>query len=79
MLLSLIIFLEASFRRQLVRLVSSITVGLAIVSSLILFFQFFWDVVIAVTVLAGAYIMWENLRERLPAYTNAWNAVKAAN
>lgn len=24
-------------------------------------------------------LLWENLRERLPAYTNAWNAVKAAN
>jgi len=24
-------------------------------------------------------LLWENLRERLPAYTNAWNGVKAAN
>lgn len=24
-------------------------------------------------------LLWENLRDRLPAYTNAWNAVKAAN
>ena len=24
-------------------------------------------------------LLWENLRDRLPAYTNAWNGVKAAN
>lgn len=24
-------------------------------------------------------LLWENLRDRLPAYTNTWNAVKAAN
>ncbi len=62
-LLSLIIFLEASFRRQLVSLVSSVTIGLAIVSGLVLLFQFFWDIVIALTVVVSAYIMWENLRE----------------
>lgn len=62
-LLSVIIFVEASFRRQLARLVDSVTVALAIVATLVLLFQFFWQIVVVAVILAGGYIMWENLRE----------------
>jgi len=62
-LLSVIIFVEASFRRQLARLVDAVTIALSIVAALILLFQFFWNIVIVAVILAGGYIMWENLHE----------------
>ena len=62
-LVSLGIFIEAGFRRQLVRLASRFTILLAIVAALILLVEFFWEIVVAAVVLAGGYIIWENLRE----------------
>ncbi len=62
-LISVIVFVEASFRRQLARLVDSLTIGLAIVAALVLLFEFFWQIVVVLVVLAGAYIMIDNLRE----------------
>jgi hypothetical protein len=62
-MISLLIFIEAGFRHQLSRLINSLTVGLAIVSALILLFEFFWPIVVVAVLAAGAYIMWENLRE----------------
>src|SRR5262249_30739289 len=40
-LLSVILFVEASFRRQLARLVDAVTIALSIVAALVLIFQFF--------------------------------------
>jgi hypothetical protein len=62
-LLSVIIFVEASFRRQLARLVDAVTITLSIVAAVVLLFQFFWNIVILAVILAGGYIMWENLHE----------------
>jgi hypothetical protein len=62
-LVSVIIFVEAGFRRQLARLVDSLSIALAIVAALVLFVQWFWEITIAAVVIAGTYIMWENLRE----------------
>jgi hypothetical protein len=62
-LLSLLTFIEAGFRRRLTQLVTSVTIALAIVTTLILLFDFFWPIVIISVLLAGSYIMWENLRE----------------
>jgi hypothetical protein len=42
-----IIFIESGFRRQLTRLIASVTVGLAIVSAFILIYQFFWPIIVA--------------------------------
>lgn len=58
-----IIFIESGFRRQLTRLVASVTVGLAIVCALILIYQFFWQILVATVLLGGLYILWENIRE----------------
>ena len=60
---SLIVFIESGFRRQLPHLITSVTIGLAIVSALVLLFEFFWPMVIIVVLLAGGYMMSENLRE----------------
>lgn len=62
-LISAIVFVEAGFRRQLAQLVSSVTIGLALVCALILVFEFFWEIVIVSVLVAGGYIMWENWRE----------------
>jgi hypothetical protein len=62
-LVSLMVFVEASFRRQLARLVTSLTIGLAFVATLILVYDFFWQIVVVAALLTGGYIIWENLRE----------------
>jgi len=62
-LISVFVFVEASFRRQLPRLVSSVTVGLTVVATLVVLYEFFWEIVVLGVVTAGAYLMWENLRE----------------
>ncbi len=62
-LTALLIFVEAGFRRQLPQLISSVTNALALVAALILLFEFFWEAVIVAVLVAGTYIMWENVRE----------------
>jgi hypothetical protein len=63
MLFAVFIFIEAGFRRQLPRLVSSVTIALATIAAFVIVFEFFWQIVVALVVAAGAYLMWENLRE----------------
>jgi len=58
-----ILFVEAGFRRQLARLINSLSVGLAIISSLVLLFEFFWQVVVVSVLALGVFLIWENLRE----------------
>jgi nitrate reductase NapE component len=62
-LLSLMIFLESSFRRRLSQLISSVTIGLAALSTLVLIYQFFWPIVALAVLVAGGYVVWENVRE----------------
>lgn len=60
---TIIPFIEASFRRQLTRLITRITSVLAITSALILLYEFFWEFIVMLVIIVGGYIMWENLRE----------------
>lgn len=62
-LVSLLVFVESGFRRRLGGLVTSVTVGLAVVAALVLLFEFFWTLVILAVLAAGIYVVWENLRE----------------
>jgi hypothetical protein len=62
-LASIIIFIEASFRRQLIRLISGLTIVLATISAAILIYEFFWTMIIVGVILSGGYIMWENIKE----------------
>lgn len=62
-MLSLLLFIEASFRRQLIRLISNLTIALATVSALVLLVDFFWTILIVMVIVAGAYITWENIKE----------------
>jgi hypothetical protein len=34
-----------------------------VVAALVLLFEFFWQIVVLAVIVAGGYIMWENLRE----------------
>jgi hypothetical protein len=56
-------FAEAGFRGRLVNLVSSANIGLAVVATLIIIYEFFWQLVIAAVLVVGLYVLWDNLRE----------------
>jgi hypothetical protein len=61
--IALFAFVEAGFRGRLVNLVSSANIGFAVVASLILVYEFFWQLVVAAVLLVGLYLLWDNLRE----------------
>jgi hypothetical protein len=56
-------FVEAGFRGRLVNLVSSANIGLAVVATLIIVYEFFWQLVVAAVLVVGLYVLWDNLRE----------------
>jgi hypothetical protein len=56
-------FVEAGFRGRLVHVISSANVGLAVVATLIIVYDFFWQLVIATVLVVGLYVLWDNLRE----------------
>lgn len=62
-LVTVIVFVEASFRRQLHRLIPTMTIMLAVVAAAILIYEFFGPLVILSVLLAGSYLVWENVRE----------------
>lgn len=62
-IIGIIVFVEAGFRRRLIYLTNNLTIGLAAVSTLILFIEFFWTILIVTVILAGVYITWENIKE----------------
>jgi hypothetical protein len=56
-------FVEAGFRGRLVNLVSSANIGLAVVATLVIIYEFFWQLVVAAVLVIGIYVLWDNLRE----------------
>lgn len=62
-LVGVIIFLEASFRRRLPYLINNLTISLAILSGLVLMYEFFWQIVVIGVLAAGLFIIWENIKE----------------
>lgn len=61
--IGVVTFIEASFRGQLINLVTRVTISLAIIATAILIYQFFWVIIVTLVLLAGGYILWSNLRE----------------
>jgi hypothetical protein len=61
--IALFAFVEAGFRGRLVNLVSSVNIGLAVVATLIVVYEFFWQLVVAAVLILGLYVLWDNLRE----------------
>ncbi len=64
-LLGIYFFIEALFRRQVQILIRYLAIGLAMLAALILVYEFFWPVVIILTLMAGLLIIAENVRELL--------------
>ncbi len=62
-MLGIVAVVEAVFRSRLGWLLGRLTNALALVATLVLLYEFFWPLVIGVIILAGTYILWENLRE----------------
>lgn len=62
-LVSLLVFVEAGFRRQLTKVIEKMANVLAIFAVLILVYHFFWPLLLAGVFIAGVFILWENLRE----------------
>lgn len=62
-LLGVYSFIEALFRRQVQMLIRYIVIGLALVTALVLVYEFFWKLVMTLVVLAGVLIIVENVRE----------------
>lgn len=62
-LLGLYVFIEATFRGRLTRLVTSVTLALTVVAALVLLYEFFWVILSVLTLAAGAYLLWQNVRE----------------
>ncbi len=56
-------FVEAGFRGRLINLVGSANIGLAVVATLVLVYEFFWPLVVAAVLVVGIYVLWDNLRE----------------
>lgn len=64
-LLMVMITIESAFRRTLASVVRWIAIILALAGLLILVYQFFWFILLAVIVIIGFYMMIANLRELL--------------
>jgi hypothetical protein len=62
-LVSLLVFIESGFRKRLTQLTTSVSVGLATITTLVLVYEFFWQALVAAILAAAAYMLWENLRE----------------
>ncbi len=62
-MVALLTLIEAGARRRLHVLVQRLTVFLAALGALVLVYEFFWPLVEISIFLAGAYIVWENIRE----------------
>ncbi len=63
LLIGILLFVEAGFRRRLQPLLNSLTVGLAVVCALVLIYEFFWTIVQLGLLAAAIFLTWENLRE----------------
>jgi len=62
-IVTLFIIIESTFRRRLTQLVTRTTITLAMVAALVLIADFFPQLAIICALVAGGYMMWQNLRE----------------
>ena len=62
-LIAAIVVIEASFRRRMAGLVSLFTNIMAFFAGIILFYEFFWQTIVVLLLIAGSYIIWQNLSE----------------
>ncbi len=63
--LTTILAIEALFRRRLHRFIAQVATILALIGALIILYEHFWTILVIVVLLAGSYLIIENLRELL--------------
>lgn len=63
MMLGFVILLEASFRRRLSSLINGLTISLAVIALGVIMYEFFLELIVIGVLLAGLFIITENLRE----------------
>jgi hypothetical protein len=63
MMIALYAFIEAGFRGRLIRFVTGVTLSAAALSLLVLFYEYFWEIIEGAVLITGVYILWENVRE----------------
>lgn len=62
-IVALVIIIEATFRRRLTQLITHVTIGLAMFAALVLALDFLPHIMIVLALVAGGYMVWQNLRE----------------
>ncbi|MHB9029142.1 MAG: hypothetical protein ACYC9O_10255 [Candidatus Latescibacterota bacterium] len=62
-LVIMIMAVEAVFRRRVRKMIDTVTIILAMISSVILLYEFFWSILVVLILFAGGYILVQNLRE----------------
>ena len=63
LLIGILVLVEAGFRRRLLPMLNSLTVGLAVVCALVLIYEFFWTIIEVGLLIGAVFLTWENLRE----------------
>lgn len=63
LLVGAFILIEAVFRREFEMIVVRFTLALSIIASLLLIYNFFWQIVILGVMAIGIMILWDNVRE----------------
>ena len=58
-----LVAIEASFRRRLQRLIAGITVGLALACSVVIVYEFLWEILLSLVLIVSAHLLVQNLRE----------------
>jgi hypothetical protein len=62
-IVALFFIVESAFRKRLTQLVTRITIGLAVLATLVLIIDYFPHIALITALVAGGYMTWENLRE----------------
>ena len=60
---ALFLVIESTFHQRLTQLVTTVTIVVALIATLVLFFSYFPLIATVVALLAGAYMIWQNLNE----------------
>jgi hypothetical protein len=58
-----LVAIEAGFRRRLQRLIAGITVALALACSIVVSYEFLWEILLFLVLLVSAHLLVQNLRE----------------
>jgi hypothetical protein len=58
-----LVAIEAGFRRRLQQLIAGVTIAMAVASSIIVLYEFLWEILLLLVLLVSAHLLVQNLRE----------------